>query len=212
MKLELIRSSVKEIIERETKARGATKTLAETELTDYIYRAELEFLRRVVAGYGENMGDLAIALHELTEISSLAESSGTYPMPTSDGTVSAIISLRDTNVEIRRVEPRLKGRVLGTNDILKATTTDSVWWMENLLINTAPAGLGTLSIFYVEVPTKQTTGSNAITIPDRYVEAVIKYTEYLAWTAVADLERANFALERFNQVIDRVTRVTQEPK
>jgi len=207
MKLELIRSSVKEIVEREKK-----KTLFETELTDYIYRGELEFLRRVIAGYGENSGDLAIALHELTEISSLSETSGTYPMPTSDGTVAAIISLRDTNVEVRRVEPRLKGRVLGSNDILLATTADSVWWMENLLINTAPTGLGTLSIYYIEVPTKQTTGSSNITIPDRYVEAVIKYTEYLSWTSVADLERANFALERFNQIIDRVTRVAQEPK
>ncbi len=212
MKLELIRSSVKEIVERETKDRGKTKTLSETELTDYIYRAELEFLRRVIAGYGENMGDLAIALHELTEISSLSETSGTYPMPTSDGTVAAIISLRDANVEVRRVEPRLKGRVLGSNDILKATTTDSVWFMENLLINTAPTGLGTLSIYYIEVPTKSTTAGNNITIPDRYIEGVIKYTEYLAWTSVADLERADFALERFNQIIDRVTRQSQEPK
>ena len=37
MKLELIRSSVKEIIERETKARGEIKTRFETELKDYIY-------------------------------------------------------------------------------------------------------------------------------------------------------------------------------
>lgn len=212
MKLELIRSTVKEIVERETKARGKVKTLSETELTDYIYRSELEFLRRVVAGYGKNSGDLAIALHELTELSTLSETSGTYPMPTSDGTVAAIISLRDVNVEVRRVEPRLKGRVLGTNDILKATASDSVWWMENLLINTAPAGLGNLSIYYIEVPAKSTTAGNNITVPDRYIEGVIKYTEYLAWTAVADLERANFALERFNQIIDRVVRVSQEPK
>ena len=78
--------------------------------------------------------------------------------------------------------------------------------------NTAPAGLADLSIYYIEVPTKQTSGSSDITVPDRYIEAVIKYTEYLAWTAVADLERATFALERFNQIIDRVTGVTREPK
>ena len=131
MKLDLIRSSVREIVERETEAAGELKTLFETELTDYIYRGELEFLRRVIAGYGKNSGDLAIVLHELTEISTLTETTGTYPMPTSEGTVAAIISLRDANVEVRRIEPRLKGRVLATNDILKATAADSVWWMEN---------------------------------------------------------------------------------
>jgi len=215
MKLELIRSSVKEIIERES-----GKTLFETELTEYVFRAELDFIGTIVALAGNEGGKLSIIFNEMTETEQETETSGTYPFP-STSVPENIISIRTdssaqgseaANVEIRRVEPRLKGRVLGSNDILLASLTDPVWWVDNLLINTAPASMGTLDIFFVEIPAKTTSAGTDITVPDRYIEAIIKYVEYLAWTAVNDLNRAKMALGRYFEIIQSVVGTAEEMK
>ena len=207
MKLELIRRSVKEIIERESK-----KTLFETELTEYVFRAELDFVGSVVALVGREAGKLSIIFNEMTETEQETESSGTYAFP-STSVPENIVSIRTSgNVELRRVEPRLKGRVLGGNDIIQATSTDPVWWVDNLLINTAPISLGALDIFFVEIPTKQSTANNDITVPERYVEAIITYVNYLAWTAVNDLQRARMALGRYSEIVQSVVETAEEMK
>ena len=207
MKLELIRSTVKEIIERES-----GKTLFETELTEYVFRAELDFVGTIVALAGKDAGKLSIIFNEMTETEQETETSGTYPFP-STSVPENIVSIRTSgNVELRRVEPRMKGRVLGSNDIQLATATDPVWWVDDLLINTAPASLGTLDIFFVEIPTQQSVANNDITVPDRYVEVIIKYVEYLAWTAVNDLPRAKMALNRYFEIIQSVVGTGEEMK
>ena len=207
MKLELIRSTVKEIIERES-----GKTLFETELTEYVFRAELDFVGTIVALAGGDAGKLSIIFNEMTETEQETETSGTYAFP-STSVPENIVSIRTSgNVELRRVEPRMKGRVLGSNDIQLATSTDPVWWVDDLLINTAPASLGTLDIFFVEIPTQQSVANNDITVPDRYVEVIIKYVEYLACTAVNDLPRAKIALNRYFEIIQSVVGTGEEMK
>lgn len=210
MKLELIRSSVKEIIERES-----GKTLFETELTEYVFRSELDFVGTIVALAGKEAGKLSIIFNEMTETEAETEiptDTGTYVFP-STSVPENIVSIRTSgDVELRRIEPRLKGRVLGSNDIIKATSTDPVWWVDDLLINTAPTTLGTLDIFFVKIPTKTTAENTDITVPDRYVEAIIKYVEYLAWTSVADLSRAKMALNNYFEIIKSVVGTAEEMK
>ena len=207
MKLELIRSSVKEIIERES-----GKTLFETELTEYVFRAELDFIGTIVALAGNQAGKLSIIFNEMTETEQETETTGTYAFP-STSVPENIVSIRTSgNVELRRIEPRLKGRVLGSNDIILATSTDPVWWIDNLLINTAQISLGALDIFFVEIPTKTTAANTNITVPDRYVEAIMTYVNYLAWTSVNDLERARMALGRYFEIIQSVVVSGEEPK
>jgi len=166
----------------------------------------LEGAQTAVAGYNTFRFTASLTSTALLSFTSAKADKANYAVRNAD-----IIDY-DGSVDLRPTNTANKHNLLSGYSIRRATPNDAYYWIENLQLLTAPRGLGTLDIFFIEQITKQTTAGSAITIPDRYVNAVIKYTEYQAWLKVGMQDKASSALGIFNSIMKTVAGTGEDPE